>query len=71
MIITDEFGQQWRCRGGDPASRLVNRLSRMGYQTIVLPFVTLATGALAEPSEWPADIIARTRLADCVAALKG
>lgn len=69
--IADEFGAAWRCRGGDPAARVTNRLVRSGYQTIVLPFLTLATGKITEPTEWPQDIITRTRLADCLLSLKG
>ena len=71
LHIVDEFGSSWRVRGGDPASRLTSKLTRSGFQTIVLPFVTLATGRATDPAEWPQDIIARTRLADCLAVLKG
>lgn len=69
--VNDEFGAQWKVRGGDPAARLTNKLLRSGYQTVVLPFLTLATGKVAEPAEWPANIISRTRLADCLLAVKG
>ena len=71
MRVSDEFGAQWRVKGGDPAARVTNKLVRSGYQTIVLPFLTLATGKVTEPAEWPQDIVARTRLADCLLAVRG
>ena len=57
--------------GGSPAARPVNMLKRRGYTLIVLPLRTLASGALAEPVEQPADIVRRTRLAECLEVLKG
>lgn len=71
MQVLDEFGQSWRYRGGDPCARLVNKLSRMNYRLVVLPFVTLATGKVTAPVQQPASVVHQTRLADCLAALNG
>ena len=68
-LILDEFGARWKVKGGDPGSKVVNRLKRSGYEFVVLPLVTLATGSVTPPVEWPAGIIERTRLADCLAVL--
>lgn len=69
-MIQDEFGARWKVKGGDPGSRATNRLKRSGYEFVVLPLVTLATGRLADPVVWPESIIERTRLADCLAVMK-
>lgn len=73
MRIHDEYGTSWVTRGGDPGMRLVNRLkSRLpGLDLIVLPRLSLITGALVDPDVLPDDIIYRTRLLDCVDLLKG
>ena len=71
MNVYDEFGSRWAYRGGDPCARLVNKLSRMQYRLVVLPFVTLATGKVTAPVQPPASVLHQTRLADCLGALKG
>lgn len=66
-MIYDEYGNQWRVSGGDPASRLVSRLRRRGYELIVLPFWTLATGDLAYGGvSEPDDTVRAYRLLDCL-----
>lgn len=67
--VFDEFGSRWKVSGGDPAAKTVNRLVRMNYRLVLLPFVTLATGRVVPPAQRPTDIIHDTRLYDCLAAL--
>ena len=69
MKVYDEFGGGWKVKGGDPGARMVNRLARMNYQLVVLPFVSLATGKMPESVVYPADVIRSTRMADCISAL--
>lgn len=69
MIIFDEFGNRWRCKGGDPAMRLVNRLKRSRYELVVLPLATLASGHMTSPATIPDDVIRATRLNECIEVL--
>ena len=69
MQVFDEFGGGWKVKGGDPGARMANKLTRMNYQLIVLPFVALATGKMPDTVQQPTDVIRQTRMADCIAAL--
>jgi len=64
--IFDEFANQWKVKGGDPAARLTNRLLRGNYRLVVLPLVVLATGVIQPAQREPADPIHKGRMAQCL-----
>ena len=70
MDVFDEYSNKWFVRGGMPAMSLVNRLHAANYTYIVLPAKTLATGKPITPSVFPEDVVAHTRLLDCLHRLE-
>ena len=72
MRVYDEYGHQYKVIGGDPAARVIAKLTARNYSNpIVLPLITLVTGRAVEPAFYPDDIVRSTRLRDCLAALSG
>ena len=70
--VFDEYGNRYKVIGGDPAARIIAKLTARNYSNpVVLPLVTLVTGGVVEPASYPEDIIRSTRLRDCLAALAG
>jgi hypothetical protein len=70
MKILDNQKSEWRVTGGDPAMKAVNLLKRHGYELIVLPVKTLASGE--RPTEKPVieDLILNLRLNECLLVLE-
>jgi hypothetical protein len=71
MTILDGDGDKWAVRGGDPAARLIARLTRANYGLVVLPVRALMTGdvGLAVPIENP-ESAEQVRHNDCLMALE-
>ena len=70
MKVYDEYGHTFKVQGGDPAARVIAKLTARNYSNpVVLPLVTLVTGKVVEPAAYPDDIVRSTRLRDCLAAL--
>ena len=46
MIVSDEHGWRWSVQNGDPAASACVRLTRLGYQKIILPRVTIMQGIM-------------------------
>ena len=44
MIVSDEHGWRWSVQNGDPAASACVRLTRLGYQKLILPRVTIMQG---------------------------
>lgn len=44
MIVNDEHGWLWSIQNGDPAASACVRLTRLGYQRLILPRVTIMQG---------------------------
>lgn len=68
MRVEDEWGHPWHIAGGDPGSKPMNFLRRLGYAWVVLPYQTLAWGEVAEPAVQleSMGVLERTRLLDCL-----
>lgn len=68
MRVEDEFEHKWHIAGGDPGSKPVNFLRRLGYAWVVLPYQTLAWGEVTESAveESSMGVLERTRLLDCL-----
>ena len=46
MVVTDEHGWSWTIQPSDPVASLASRLTRLGYQSLILPRTTILTGTL-------------------------
>lgn len=68
--IQDEHGVEWYVSAGDPASRLVNRLRKLGFRWVVLPRQTLRSGVISTAVVQCEDELRATRLADCMGVLR-
>ena len=69
MTTEDEYGTRWLVKAGDPANPLINQLSRIGFDIIVLPRSAYITGELGLTNWAPGDILKAARLADCLGVL--
>ena len=49
MVVSDEHGWQWSIQPSDPASSLASHLTRLGYQSIILPRTVILGGGVGEP----------------------
>ena len=68
-VTEDEFGTKWLVKPGDPASNLINTLSRKGFDIIVLPRYTYICGEFKAPDFEPGDVLKAARMADCIGVL--
>lgn len=66
--ILDEYGTPWEVEAGDPARAHINYLRAKGYEYVVLPRLTLTTGAVCGIMKEP-HTLDDVRLLDCVAVL--
>lgn len=67
--VEDEYGTNWLVKAGDPANSYINTLKAKGFELIILPRRTLATGELTLTEWLPGDIMKEARLADSLGVL--
>ena len=66
MILLDERSTPWAVMAGDPASPLINKLKRLGFEKIILTRYNYMTGLLDdEMPERGEDFLSWVRLHDC------
>ena len=69
--IYDESGVTWHVMAHDPASQIVNKLRREGFDLVVLPRYTLMTGKIPPAVPDCTDFIRSVRLEDCLTVIGG